>query len=155
MVPDTVFFESDVATQKGYDVPDFNGIDWLEIRVLNQTESEFERDFAMRMGARLERGGKDNGECAVMALAAANSMVAVLDDGDARTVAYSGRVVPVESLRYITTMWIIAQAYNQLDDVDAEIAERIYSDLRHTGMCLPVCDSFMRWAREEMGYIEY
>jgi len=155
VVPDIVLLEAGVATDLGYEVPDLNDIPWVELWVLSGEAAKYEEEFARVMGADPTPGGADGGECAVLGLAVAQGMVAVVDDGAANVVARSGRVVPESDLRHINTMWIIAQAYNELDDVDAQEAENIYVDLRGTGMRLPHVESFMRWAREEADYITY
>uniref|UniRef100_UPI0031DE4F7F hypothetical protein n=1 Tax=Mycobacterium sp. TaxID=1785 RepID=UPI0031DE4F7F len=85
--------------------------------------------------------------CAVLACAVHRHMVAVLDDGDARTVARS------RDTRIVTSMWIIAEARKKLSDVDSEAAERIYADLVATDMRLPRVESFIGWAYE-MGLLE-
>lgn len=53
------------------------------------------------------------------------------DDGDARSKARA------RGLRFVTSMWTIAEANKCLDDVDGEAAEQLYVELLATDMRLP------------------
>lgn len=143
LIPDTVADELEAGSDLGYDIPSIANLPWVELGVLTSAE-EMEQ---LIIKADLPSGRGDSprkhlGECSVLACAVHRQMVAVIDDGDARTQARS------RGVRYVTSMAIIAQAYKTLDDVDADTAERIYEALLATEMRLPRVESFIGWAYE-------
>ncbi|MGW0007279.1 hypothetical protein [Nocardia grenadensis] len=85
---------------------------------------------------------KNLGECAVLACAVHRQMVAAIDDGDARSQARQ------RGVRFVTSMWIIAEAYKTFGDIDSGAAERIYESLLATDMRLPAVESFVGSAYE-------
>lgn len=148
LIPDTVYTEVEDGRDRGYDIPSIVDVPWVELGVLTPDEEIEQLLIKAEMPSRKgEPPTKNLGECAVLACAVHRHMVAVLDDGDARTVARS------RDTRIVTSMWIIAEARKKLSDVDSEAAERIYADLVATDMRLPRVESFIGWAYE-MGLLE-
>ena len=143
LIPDTVYGEVEDGRDSDYAIPSIAGLPWVELGVL--TPEEEMRQLLIKADMPSGKGDsprKNLGECAVLACAIHRGMVAVIDDGDARTQARN------RSVQYITSMWIIARAYKTLDDVDSDTAERIYEDLVATEMRLPGVESFIGWAYE-------
>ncbi|MGB2949249.1 MAG: hypothetical protein WBB62_10650 [Rhodococcus sp. (in: high G+C Gram-positive bacteria)] len=141
LIPDTVNTEIEAGIEAGYDITSPGTLDWVEIGVLTMDEA----DTQLRIKLEMPSGKKDPpeknlGECAVLACAKHRGMVAVIDDGDARAQARN------RELPSVGTMWIIAEAHKQLDDVDAE---QLYQALRDTDMHLPHTDSIVGWAQKK------
>lgn len=146
LIPDTVHAEIEEGRDRGYEIPSIASLPWVEVGVLTDTE-ELEQ-LLIKVDLPSEKGAanrKHLGECAVLACAIHRGMVAVIDDGDARSQAIAREV------SHVGSMWIIAEAYKTLDGIDADAAEGIYQSLRDTGMRLPPAESFISWAYE----IEY
>ena len=143
LIPDTVHGEIERGRDLGLDIPSISELSWVELAVLTPAEEVEQLRLKASMPSRRgESPRKNMGECAVLAGAVHRQMVAVIDDGDARSEA------GVHGINYVTSMWIVAQAYKTLDDVDAEAAERIYEALIDTDMRLPHVESVVRWAYE-------
>lgn len=141
LIPDTVYAEVQEGRDRGYDISPIGGLDWVEIGVLTPAEEDTQLDIKIRMpSAAGESPRKHLGECAVLACAIHRGMIAVMDDRGGRGQAVS------RGVRYVDSMWIIAQARKVLPEVDSETAERIYADLIATGMRLPQVESFIGWA---------
>lgn len=148
LIPDTVYAEVEEGRDRGYDIPSILDLPWVELGVLTPDEEIEQLLIKAEMPSRKgDPPTKNLGECAVLACAVHRHMVAVLDDGDARTVASS------RDMRVVTSMGIIAEARKKLSDVDSEAAERIYADLVATDMRLPRVGSFIGWAYE-IGLLE-
>lgn len=147
LIPDTVHAEVEDGRDRNHEIPSIASLPWVELGVL--TEDEAQTQILIKVDLPVEKGDwprKHLGECAVLACAIHRGMVAVIDDGEARTQATAREV------SHVGSMWIIAKAYKTLDDVDAEAAERIYQSLLDTGMRLPPAESFIGWAYE-MGHL--
>ena len=143
VIPDTVHGEVQDGRELDLDIPSISDLPWVELAVLTPAEEQDQLTFKISMPSkRGDNPRKNMGECAVLACATRRGMVAVIDDSDARTLAGT------HGIKYVNSMWIIAQAYRTLDDVDAESAEQIYEALRATDMHLPVIESFIGWAYE-------
>lgn len=143
LIPDTVYGEVEDGRDCDHDIPSIAALPWVELGAL--TLEEEMQQLLIKADMPSEKGEsprKNLGECAVLACAIHRGMVAVIDDSDARTQARN------RSVRYVTSMWIIARAYKVLDDVDSDAAERIYEDLVATDMRLPRVESFIGWAYE-------
>ncbi|MDN5854533.1 MAG: hypothetical protein L0K86_17120 [Actinomycetia bacterium] len=143
VITDTVHGEVQDGRDLDLDIPSPNDLPWVELAVLTAAEEHDQLIFKVSMPSRKDDNPHKNmGECAVLACATHRNMVAVIDDGDARILART------HEIKYVNSMWIVAQAYRALDDVDAESAEQIYEALLETGMRLPVVESFIGWAYE-------
>ncbi|MGA6205477.1 hypothetical protein ACPESR_12035 [Nocardia testacea] len=143
LIPDTVHTEVEHGRDHGYDIPSIAALPWVEVGVLTYEEADTQLDIKVDMPSTKRDGPRKNlGECAVLACAIHRQMVAVIDDSDARAQAHQRKV------RFVTSMWIIAQACKTLDDIDSATAERIYQNLRDTDMRLPAVESFVGWAYE-------
>lgn len=143
VIPDTVHGEVQDGRDLDLDIPSINDLPWVELAVLTPAEEQDQLMFKVSLPSKKGDGPRKNmGECAVLACATHREMIAVIDDGDARALA------GVHAIKYVNSMWIIAQAYRTLDDVDAEGAEQIYEALCTTGMRLPPVESFIGWAYE-------
>ena len=130
-----------MGRDRDYDIPALGGLDWVEIGVLTSAEEDTQLDIKISMPSLQGESPRVHlGECAVLACAIHRGMIAVIDDRDGRGQATS------RGVRYVDSMWIIAQALKTLDDVDSAAAERIYADLIATGMRLPQVESFIGWA---------
>jgi predicted nucleic acid-binding protein len=141
LIPDTVYSEVQEGRDRDYDIPAIGDLDWVEIGVLTPAEEGTQLDIKIRMPSVVgDSPRKHLGECAVLACAIHRGMIAVIDDRGGRGQAVS------RGVRYVDSMWIIAQARKTLDGVDSEAAERIYADLVATGMRLPQVESFIGWA---------
>lgn len=140
LIPDTVLAEIEAGREAGYDISSPTTLPWVEIGVLTDDESTTQMLIKVDMpSGKDERARKNLGECAVLACAKHRGMIAVIDDGDARTQARA------RNLPFITTMRIILMAHQDLADVDAE---KLYEDLLDTGMRLPQANSFVGWAQK-------
>ncbi|MGN2636583.1 hypothetical protein ACTD5D_10405 [Nocardia takedensis] len=143
LIPDTVHGEIEDGRARGYDIPAITDLSWVELGVLTTEEAITQLDIKVDMPSAKGDGPRKNlGECAVLACAVHRGMVAVIDDGDARAQARR------RAVRFVTSLWIIAEARKTLDDVDSDTAEQIYADLLATGMRLPKVESFIGWAYE-------
>ncbi|BBZ09320.1 hypothetical protein MDOR_34890 [Mycolicibacterium doricum] len=141
LIPDTVMSEVEAGRDLGYDIPAISDLDWVEIGVLTSEEEIDQLLIKADLPAHKDDAPTKNlGECAVLACAVHRQMVAVIDDGDASAVAR------FRGVRYVNSMWIIAEARKRLGDVDSETAEQIYTDLLATEMRLPRVESFIGWA---------
>ncbi|WP_343577800.1 hypothetical protein, partial [Mycobacterium sp.] len=88
LIPDTVYTEVEDGRDRGYDIPSIVDVPWVELGVLTPDEEIEQLLIKAEMPSRKgEPPTKNLGECAVLACAVHRHMVAVLDDGDARTVA--------------------------------------------------------------------
>ena len=147
LIPDTVHAEVEDGRDRDYEIPSIASLPWVEVGV--RTDDEERDQLLIKVDLPSEKGDsnrKNLGECAVLACAIHRGMVAVIDDGDARTQAVAREV------SHVGSMWIIAEAYKTLDDIDADAAERIYQSLLDTDMRLPPTESFIGWAYE-MGHL--
>ncbi|MFI2233235.1 hypothetical protein [Nocardia testacea] len=143
LIPDTVQSEVEDGRDNGYDIPSIAELPWVEVGVLTFEEAYTQLDIKVDMPSMKGDGPRKNlGECAVLACAVHRQMVAVIDDGDARSQARQ------RGVRFVTSMWIIAEAYKTLGDIDSGAAERIYESLLATDMRLPAVESFVQWAYE-------
>ena len=143
IIPDTVHGEVQEGRDLDLDIPAINDLPWVELALLTPAEERDQLMFKVSMPSKKGDSPRKNmGECAVLACATHREMVAVIDDRDGRTLA------GIQGIKYVNSMWIIAQAYRTLDDVDAERAEQIYEALCATEMRLPAVESFIGWAYE-------
>lgn len=143
LIPDAVSAEVRAGRESDYEIPDLATLPWVEVGVLTPAEEHTQLLIKVDMPSASNDGpAKNLGECAVLACAQHRGMVAVIDDSDARSQARA------RGLRFVTSMWIIAEAYKRLDDVDGEAAEQLYEELLETDMRLPRVDSFIGWAYE-------
>ncbi|MEU2172865.1 MULTISPECIES: hypothetical protein [Nocardia] len=143
LIPDTVNGEVEEGRDRGYDIPSITELPWVELGVLTFEEADTQLQIKVDMPSMKGDGPRKNlGECAVLACAVHRQMVAVIDDRDARSQARQ------RGVRFVTSMWIIAEACKTLDDIDSEAAERIYENLLATHMRLPTVESFVGWAYE-------
>lgn len=143
LIPDTVHGEVENGRELGYDIPSIAELPWAELGVLTEDEADTQLVIKVDMpSAKSDPPRKNLGECAVLACAIHRNMVAVIDDAGARAQANQ------RDTNFVTSMWIVAAAYKELDDVDSAAAEGIYENLRATGMRLPSADSFIGWAYE-------
>ncbi|WP_157103796.1 hypothetical protein [Nocardia harenae] len=141
LLPDTVLTEVEAGRDRGYDIPPIASFPWVERGILTLEEEYTQLLIKVDMPSkRTDPPRKHLGECAVLACAKHRTMVAVIDDGDARTQARQ------RELPYITTMWIIAEAHKTLAGIDCETTEQIYQDLLATDMKLPAAGTFHAWA---------
>lgn len=141
LIPDTVNTEIEAGIEAGYDITSPRTLDWVEIGVLTPDEEWTQQFIKVDMpSGKNDPPEKNLGECAVLACAKHRGMIAVIDDGDARAQA-SARELP-----YVGTIWIIAEAHKQLDDIDVE---QLYQALLDTDMHLPHADSFVGWAQKK------
>ncbi len=143
LIPDTVYSEVENGRDRGYAIPSIAELSWVELGVLTTEETNSQLRIKIDIPSKKGDSPRKNlGECAVLACAIHRNMVAVIDDSAARAQARQ------RGVRFVTSMWIIAAAYKYLDDVDSAVAERIYEDLRSTGMRLPMVGSIIGWAYE-------
>lgn len=141
LLPDTVLTEVEAGRDRGYDIPAIASFPWVERGILTLAEEYTQLLIKVDMPSKKsDPPRKHLGECAVLACAKHRAMVAVIDDGDARTQARQ------RELPYITTMWIVAEAHKTLEDIDCEATEQIYQDLLDTEMKLPAAGAFHPWA---------
>lgn len=139
LIPDTVNAEVETGRDLGYDIPTIASLPWVELGVLTPAEGDTQLLIKVEMPSP-DDPRKNLRECAVLACAEHRSMIAVIDDGDARTQARA------RGLRFVTSMWIIAEAYRVLDDVDAEAAEQIYEVCAKQGCDCPTLRVSFGWA---------
>lgn len=143
LVPDSVDVEIGRGRDLGYDLPDIDSLPWVERGILTEDEQDLQLLIKVDMPSKPgDPPAKNLGECAVLACATERGMIAVIDDRDAREQARA------RSLRFVTTMHILIEAYRVLDDIDAEATERLYEALLATDMRLPRVDSVIRWGYE-------
>lgn len=94
-----------------------------------------------RYEARLAAGGRNRGECAVLALAGVRGWTAVIDDAEARKIARE------DSIRYTTTARLLCQAIKS-KQMTASSCAAIADDLVRTDYRLPFRSGleFLEWA---------
>jgi predicted nucleic acid-binding protein len=102
-----------------------------------------------RYEQRLAAGGRNHGECAVLALAAVRGWTAVIDDSEARKIAHE------DSIDYTTTVRLLCQAISA-GKMTATSCAAIVDALVRTEYRLPFDSGqdFLRWASRE-GIVDY
>lgn len=94
--------------------------------------------------ARLAAGGRNRGECAVLALAGVRGWTAVIDDSEARKIARA------DAISYTTTIQLLCQAIKS-KQMTASSCAAIADDLVRTAYRLPFGSGqeFLDWAVRE------
>lgn len=115
--------------------------DWLKV---DRSDDVAVLARTARYEARLAAGGRNRGECAVMALAGVRGWTAVVDDSEARKIARE------DDILYTTTVRLLCQAIKSRRMTAASCAA-IAGDLVRTEYRLPFASGqeFLDWAVRE------
>lgn len=142
LIPAEVNIEIERGRGKHCGIPSVGTVNWAAHTVMTDEEEW----TAMRVKVALAGGQFEHlGESAVIACAHHRNLVAVLDDRAA--VAQADRL----RVKWIDTMWIVAEAYKSLFDRGKDQTVELVDALLSTGMYLPLGDgeAFFAWAYAE------
>jgi predicted nucleic acid-binding protein len=126
---------------------------WIPEAVARElTDGQHQHQHLLRTARyeqRLAAGGRNHGECAVLALAAVRGWTAVIDDSEARKIAHE------DSIDYTTTVRLLCQAISA-GKMTATSCAAIVDALVRTEYRLPFDSGqdFLRWASRE-GIVDY
>lgn len=142
LIPSEVNTEIENGRERYPRIPAVSALSWAETVVLSDDENW------TLLELKADRGGDDPlehlGECAVIAYAKHNSLIAVLDEWDAVQQAID------HDVETVGTMWLVVEAYLKLFGRDGDRAAAVIDDLLETGMRLPIKSgaSLIAWAYE-------